>query len=78
MNTSVTVSKSTLDKILNTLSSLQKDVAEVKEKVNNLEPIYGSKAWWEYSDNKALKSIKEAKGIKVKNKGELGNFFKTL
>lgn len=53
-------------------------MAEVKEKVDNLEPIYGSQSWWEFSDNKALKSLKLGKGIKIKNTAELDSFFDSL
>ena len=67
-----------MNKILEALVKLQRDVDEVKKKVNDIEPAYGSKAWWEHSDNRALKSIKAGKGIKIKNKSELNRFFESL
>ncbi len=78
MSTTVSISDTNMNKILNLLIQLQQDLSVVKEKVESLEPIYGSEAWWKYSDKKALKSIEQGKGIKVRSKKELDNFFKTL
>lgn len=66
------------DQVLTILNQIQKDLADVKRKIEDLEPVYGSDAWWKWSDAKALEEIKEGKGTVIKNKKELDKFFKSL
>ncbi len=64
MNQTITVSSKTIEEILVHLNTLTKEVKEIKAKLFEKEPPYGSDEWWEWSDEKALKEIKAGKGIK--------------
>lgn len=66
------------NQILTILSQIQKDLADIKRRVEDLEPVYGSRAWWLWSDAQALKDIKEGKGTVIRDKKELDKFFKSL
>lgn len=66
------------DKILTILNKIQKDVAEakfdiamVKEKLTDLEPVYGSDEWWEWSDRKGLEDLKQGRYTSVSSIEEL-------
>jgi len=74
----ITVSSKTIDEILARLEKLTREVRVIKNKILEEEPSYGSDEWWEWSDKKALKSIREGKGTLIKNKKELDRFFKSL
>ena len=74
----ITVSSKTIEEILARLEKLTRDVGSIKSKLFEQEPPYGSDEWWEWSDKKALKSIREGKGTLIKNKKELDRFFKSL
>lgn len=78
MSNTIAISATKLDKILKILTDIKQEVAALTEKVEDLEPLYGSDEWWEWSDKKALKSIREGKGIKIRNHKELDNFFRSL
>ncbi len=68
-----------LDKILKVLTELKTDVARLSEKVEDLEPIYGSDAWWEWSEKKADEDIKAGRVSAVlHNKEELQYFLDSL
>lgn len=75
---SVTVSVTQLDKILKTLTELKTDMARLTEKVEDLEPVYGSDAWWEWSDKKAVEDIKAGRFVEIKNKDELQTYLSSL
>lgn len=64
MNQAVTVSPKTIEEILVHLNMLTKEIKEIKAKLFEKEPPYGSDEWWEWSDEKALKEIRAGKGIK--------------
>lgn len=64
MSQTITVSEKTIDKILDRLDTLTKEVRAIKTKLFKEEPLYGSDAWWEWSDKKALEEIKAGKGVK--------------
>lgn len=78
MNQTIAIPANTLNKILKTLLDLKRDVARLTEQVEGSEPTYGSDEWWEWSDKKALKSIREGKGITIRNQKELDAFFRNL
>lgn len=78
MNNTVTLPATKVNQILRLLSELNQKVSRLAEKLEDLEPVYGSNEWWEWSDRKALKSIAEGKGIVIRNQKELGEFFKSL
>lgn len=61
----------TQNQILTVLNKIQKDLADVKKKIEDLEPVYGSDAWWKWSDERALKDIKEGRYTTVHSKEEL-------
>ena len=66
------------NQILNILSQIQKDLADVKKKIEDLEPIYGSDAWWKWSDKKAMDDIKAGRYTTVRSKKELSKFMGSL
>jgi len=66
------------NQILNILSQIQKDLADVKKKIEDLEPIYGSDAWWKWSDKKAMEDIKTGRYTTVGSKKELSKFMGSL
>lgn len=55
------------NQILNILSQIQRDLADVKKKVEDLEPAYGSDAWWKWSDKKAVEDIKAGRYTTVRS-----------
>lgn len=73
----VTVPAKTFEKMLSRLDQLAVQVEAIKKKLEGA-PIYGSDAWWERSNKKALESIKKGKGTVVNNKKELDVFFQNL
>ena len=74
----ITVPAKTFEKILSRLDQLTQDVQAIKSTLSEKEPPYGSDEWWKWSNKKALKSIKEGKGLVINNKKELDQFFKSL
>ena len=73
----ITVPLETFEKIISRLDHLTKAVEAINEKLAG-SPPYGSDAWWEWSNAKALKSIKEGKGTVIHTKKELNEFFNSL
>ena len=73
----VTVPAKTFEKIVSKLDQLTAQVEAINEKLEGAPP-YGSDEWWEWSNTRALKSIKEGKGIVINNKKELDQFFNSL
>lgn len=73
----ITVPVKTFEKILSRLDHLSRAVEAINEKLEGAPP-YGSDEWWEWSNAKALKSIKEGKGTVIHNKKELDEFFNSL
>lgn len=73
----ITVPTKTFEKILSKLDYLSRTVGVINEKLEGAPP-YGSDEWWGWSNARALKSIKEGKGIVVRNKKELDRFFNSL
>lgn len=78
MSQAITVSPKTIEAVVEQLMILTKEVKAIKTRLFEEEPPYGSDAWWEWSDKKALEEIKAGKGIKIHNKKELNAFFKSL
>lgn len=78
MNQTVTIPAKTIDEIFSRLDELTKAVKKISIKLLSEEPPYGSDAWWDWSDKKALEEIKAGKGAKIHNKKELNAFFKNL
>ena len=66
------------NQIINILSQIQKDLADVKKKIDDLEPMYGSDAWWKWSDRKAMDDIKAGRYTAVRSKEELVKFTDSL
>lgn len=78
MNQSITISPKTIEEVVQRLNDLTKEVKAIKAKLFREEPPYGSNEWWEWSNKKALKSIKGGKGTVIRNKKELDEFFANL
>ena len=57
--------------ILTILHKIQKDLIEVKKKLDELEPLYGTRSWWRWSDNLALKDYSEKNYKKASSKKAL-------
>lgn len=74
----VTVPAKTFEKILSRLDLLTQEVADIKTRLFEKEPSYGSDEWWGWSNAKALQEVKEGKGTVIHNKKELKEFFKSL
>lgn len=70
MSQTVTIEESKLNQIIKTLNELKKEVARLSEKVDRGEPAYGSDAWWEWSDKKAMEDVKAGKVMKFKSAEE--------
>lgn len=66
------------DQVLTILNQIQKELADIKRKVEDLEPVYGSDAWWKWSDEMALKDIKNGHYTAIRSKGELTKFLDSL
>ncbi len=61
MAQTVTLDIKTIERIFTEFARLHKDMAELKEKLLDKEPPYGSDEWWEWSDRKAREDIKEGR-----------------
>lgn len=70
MANGVSVNTKTVNHIVAQLDKLARDVEAIKARVFEQEPPYGSDAWWEWSDKKALEDIKAGKGIKFNSAKE--------
>jgi len=68
----------TQNQILTILNKMQKDLTEVKKKIEDLEPVYGSDAWWDWSDKRAMDDIKAGRYTTVRSKKELVKFMDSL
>lgn len=78
MAQAITISPRTIAEILFRLDELTKEVRAIKTKLFQGEPPYGSEAWWEWSDKKALDEIKQGKYTELRNKKELNAFLDSL
>lgn len=78
MAQTITVPVKTFEEILLRLDQLTKEVRVIKARLFSEEPPYGSDEWWDWSDKKALESIRKGKGITIHNTKELNAFFKSL
>lgn len=78
MNQVVTIPTNTLDKILRTLIDLKKEVAKLTEKIEQVEPVYGSDEWWAWSDKKAMEDIKAGRGVSFNNIDDMQKYLDSL
>lgn len=78
MAQTITVPTKKFEEILARLDQLTREVHTIKVKLFEGEPSYGSNAWWEWSDRKALEDIKEGRFTTLRNKKELRQFFNSL
>ena len=74
----ITVNAKTLEHVVSQLDKLTKDMAAVKERLLLEEPPYGSDAWWEWSDKKALEDYKKGDYISFKSTKEMVEHLKKL
>lgn len=62
----------TADKLVSQINTIQAALDELKDQVVSLlPPRYGSDAWWEESDRKAMEQIKQGKYKSFKTVSEL-------
>ncbi|OGG03246.1 hypothetical protein A2W14_07020 [Candidatus Gottesmanbacteria bacterium RBG_16_37_8] len=59
------------NQIITILTKIRKDLTEVKKKLEDLEPVYGSNIWWDWSDHRAIKDYQEGNYKKVSSKNKL-------
>jgi len=64
MANTISIDTKTVATILKRLEELTRDVKELKAKLLESEPPYGSDEWWEWSDKKAIEAFEAGKGIK--------------
>lgn len=64
MNQAVMVSPKTIGEILAHLNILTKEIKEIKAKLFEKEPPYGSDEWWEWSERRADEDIKTGKLVR--------------
>ena len=74
MANAVAVNAKQVNIIISRLDKVAKDIAELKEKLFEQEPPYGSDAWWEWSIKKGEEDIKAGRYTTIRNKKELRNF----
>lgn len=74
----VTIDQKTIKLILTRLEELTQEVKSLKAKLMDDEPPYGSDAWWEWSDKKALEDYKAGRYTEVRTKEELQTFLDSL
>lgn len=60
----ITVPAKTFEKILSRLDLLTQEVADIKTRLFEKEPRYGSDEWWKWSDKKAKEDIKMGRVMK--------------
>ena len=81
MKNSITLSKTDYQNLLNrvkTLEHIVRDlVGQLKDKLD-LEPPYGSDAWWEWSSKKGEENIRAGRSTRITSKKELKTFFESL
>ena len=58
MSQTITVSSKTIGETLANLNTLTKEIKEIKAKLFEKEPLYGSDEWWEWSEKRADEDIK--------------------
>lgn len=73
----VTIPAKTFEKILSKLDYLGRAIEAINDKLEGA-PLYGSDEWWEWSNKRALKSIRDGKGTVIHNKKELDDLFNSL
>lgn len=78
MAQTISLSADKLNQLITTISELRDEVVKLTQKLEAMEPPHGSDEWWDQSEKKALKSIREGKGIVIRNKEELDAFFDAL
>ena len=71
MAQTISVPVKTFDDVLSRLDKLTQDVSAIKARLFEQEPLYGSKEWWEWSDNKAMEDIKAGRFVELKDKKAL-------
>ena len=78
MKQTITIDTKILDTILSRLDSLSKDIRAIKTRLISDEPEYGSDAWWEWSDKKALEDVEAGRYTEITSKKELHAFLDEL
>ena len=71
------INTETIEKIFTALKEVKQELKEVKEKLDR-EPPYGSSAWWDWSDRKAMEEYKAGDYFSLLSAKELDEFFKNI
>jgi flagellar biosynthesis component FlhA len=58
MAQTISIDTKVMQRLINDIETLQKEMAEIKAGLLNREPAYGSDSWWEWSEKKAKQDIK--------------------
>ncbi len=74
----VTVPAKTFEKILSRLDLLTQEVADIKARLFEKEPRYGSSEWWEWSDKKAKEDIKAGRYVTLHSAKEAQEYLDSL
>ncbi|MEI6243387.1 MAG: hypothetical protein WCP39_08325 [Chlamydiota bacterium] len=75
MANGITITKTEYNVLIEKMERLEKAVKFLASKMEEILPVReGSDLWWERENEKAIKSIKEGKGILIKSEEELRNF----
>lgn len=78
MNQTFATTQKTLEAILSHLEELKREIKSIRKKLEASEPPYGSDAWWQWSDKKAIEDYKKGRYTKISSKRELDKFFDSL
>lgn len=74
----VTAEVQLLQNVLIRLDKLTKDIETIKEKLFEMEPEYGSDAWWEWSDKKGMEDYKKGDYFELRDEADVKDFFKHI
>ena len=77
MKQTISLPKSDYERLVNRVKALEKTVHDLVAKLKDtldIEPPYGSDAWWEWSNKKGLEDIKKGDYYEMKNQKELKDF----
>ena len=77
MSNTVTLSQSAYKNLLARMNKLEKMIATLLERFEQ-EPLYGSEAWWDWSNKKGKQDIEKGDYYELRNKKDIDNFFKNI
>lgn len=78
MAQSISVDEKTIQKILTRLDKLTEDVKEIKNRLPEQKPHYGSDEWWDKEINEGEEDIEKGDYYELRDKKEIKDFFKNI